>query len=509
MKIERTKNATKNIIFGTVLKIYQIIVPFIIRTAMIYLLGVEYLGLNSLFTSILSVLNLVELGVGSAMVFSMYKPIAKDDETTICALMKLYKIYYRIIGAVILVLGLIVCPFVPKLIKGNVPSDMNVYILYLLNLFATVFSYWLFAYKNCLLSAHQRNDISSKITLIVNTIMYIVQIALLFVFRNYYFYVIALLLGQIVLNVTTAIIVDRIYPKYKAKGNLPKKQIKEINNRVKDLFTSKIGGVIVNSADSIVISSFLGLTVLAVYQNYFYILTAIIGIVGVIFSSCTAGIGNSIIVESKEKNYNDFNKFTFIIAWLAGFSACSLLCLYQNFMTLWVGENLLLSLSCVLCFVVYYYVTEMNSVLLLYKDAAGIWHKDRFRPLVTAITNLVLNLILVNFIGICGVLLSTVISALVVGFPWLIQNLFTEIFKINAKSYLIKLLRYTVVAIIATTITYGICNFIHGATWITLIIKAFICLIIPNIIFFVTYYKTNEMKETISLVKKILKIKGV
>lgn len=507
MKLERTKNATKNIVFGTILKIYQIIIPFLIRTAMIYLLGVEYLGLNSLFTSILQVLNLAELGIGSAMVFSMYKPIAKDDKTTICALMKLYKIYYRIIGSIILIVGLIICPFIPKLIKGDVPADMNVYILYLLNLMATVLSYWLFAYKNCLLQAHQRTDVVSKIALIINTIQYAIQFLLLFVFRNYYFYVITLLISQATINIITSLVVDKMYPNYKAQGKLPKKEIKKINNRVTDLFTSKVGGVIVNSADSIVISAFLGLTVLAIYQNYYYIVSAIIGIVAVIFSSCTAGIGNSIIVETEEKNYNDFNKFTFIIAWLAGFCSCTLLCLYQNFMELWVGKDFLLSMSCVICFVIYYYVTEINSVLLLYKDAAGIWHKDRFRPLITALTNLVMNLILVNFIGIYGVLLSTVLSAVIVGFPWLIHNLFTEIFKRHPKQYLLKLLKYVIVSIIVICITFSMCNLIKGATWITLIVKAVICATVPNLSFFIIYKKTKEMDETIDLIKKMLKIK--
>ena len=131
MKIERTKNATKNIFFGWILKLYQIIVPFIMRTALIYFLGIEYLGLNSLFSSVLQVLNLVELGVGSAMVFSMYKPIAEDDNEKICALMRLYKIYYRIIGAVILIMGILLCPVIPYLIKSDLPSDMNIYILYI------------------------------------------------------------------------------------------------------------------------------------------------------------------------------------------------------------------------------------------------------------------------------------------------------------------------------------------------------------------------------------------
>lgn len=506
MKLERTKNATKNIIFGTILKVYQIIVPFAIRTAMIYLLGVEYLGLNSLFTSVLQVLNLVELGIGSAMVFSMYKPIAEDDEKEICALMKLYKIYYRVIGGVILVLGLIICPFIPKLIKSGVPTDLNVYILYLLNLMATVLSYWLFAYKNCLLQAHQRTDITSKITIIVNTVMYIVQFLLLFIFRNYYFYVIALLLGQIANNIVTAMIVDKIYPQYKANGNLPKSQVKEINKRVKDLFTSKIGWVIVNSADSIVISSFLGLTILAVYQNYYYIITALTGIVNVIFNSCTAGIGNSIIVDTKEKNYNDFKKFTFIISWIAGFCSCELICLYQNFMTLWVGKDLLLDFQCIIYLVMYFYVYEINSILTVYKDASGIWHKDRFRPLITALMNLILNVVLVNIIGIHGVLLSTVISTLAVGMPWLIKNLFTEIFKQSPQNYVCKVAKYTFVTAINICITYFTCMVLPENSILSLIIRLVVCCVICNMFFFIVYCKTFEFKEAKAMVLKIIHI---
>ena len=140
MKIERTKNASRNIVFGGILKIYQIAVPFLMRTAMIYFMGVQYLGLNSLFTSILQVLNLTELGVGSAMVYSMYKPIAEDDTKTICALMRLYRLYYRVIGIVIAVIGGILTPFIPYLVKSDLPAGLNIYILYLFNLAATVLS---------------------------------------------------------------------------------------------------------------------------------------------------------------------------------------------------------------------------------------------------------------------------------------------------------------------------------------------------------------------------------
>lgn len=505
-KIERTKNATRNIIFGVILKAYQIIVPFLMRTAMIYLMGVQYLGLNSLFTSILQVLNLAELGVGSAMIYSMYKPIAEDDNATICALMKLYKTYYRIIGLVIAVIGCALTPFIPKLISGDVPDNLNIYLLYLLNLGATVLSYWLYAYKNCILQAHQRVDIVSKVSLVTSTIQYALQLLVLWLFKDYYLYVIVLLATQALTNITTAMCADRIYPQFKPKGQIATEEKKAINNRIKDLFTSKIGGIIYDSADTIVISSFLGLTALAIYQNYFYILNAITGLITVVFSACTAGIGNSIVVETKEKNYKDLNKFTFIICWGAGFCAVCLLCLYQPFMELWVGKDLMLSSSAVICFVVYFFVRQLNSLFNTYKDASGMWHEDRFRPLVAALTNLALNLILVQFIGLYGILISTVLAIVCVGMPWLLHNLFTVIFeKKYLVGYLKNLLYYCFIILINCTITYFICTKVNAGLITTLVIRGAICVVLPNLIYLFAYYKRIEFTNSLLLVNKMTK----
>lgn len=505
-KIERTKNATRNIIFGVILKAYQIIVPFLMRTAMIYLMGVQYLGLNSLFTSILQVLNLAELGVGSAMIYSMYKPIAEDDNATICALMKLYKTYYRIIGLVIAVIGCALTPFIPKLISGDVPDNLNIYLLYLLNLGATVLSYWLYAYKNCILQVHQRVDIVSKVSLVTSTIQYALQLLVLWLFKDYYLYVIVLLATQALTNITTAMCADRIYPQFKPKGQIATEEKKAINNRIKDLFTSKIGGIIYDSADTIVISSFLGLTALAIYQNYFYILNAITGLITVVFSACTAGIGNSIVVETKEKNYKDLNKFTFIICWGAGFCAVCLLCLYQPFMELWVGKDLMLSSSAVICFVVYFFVRQLNSLFNTYKDASGMWHEDRFRPLVAALTNLALNLILVQFIGLYGILISTVLAIVCVGMPWLLHNLFTVIFeKKYLVGYLKNLLYYCFIILINCTITYFICTKVNAGLITTLVIRGAICVVLPNLIYLFAYYKRIEFTDSLLLVNKMTK----
>ena len=505
-KIERTKNASRNIVFGVILKAYQILVPFLMRTAMIYLMGVQYLGLNSLFTSVLQVLNLAELGVGSAMVYSMYKPIAEDDDTTICALMKLYRTYYRVIGLIIAVVGCALTPFIPYLIKSDVPTGINIYILYLLNLGATVLSYWLFAYKNSILQAHQRTDVVSKVTLITSTIQYGLQLLVLWAFHNYYLYVIVMLATQALTNIVTAVCADKLYPQFKPKGKVDKIQVQRINHRIRDLFTSKIGAIIYDSADTIVISAFLGLTVLAVYQNYFYILNSITGLIAVVFAACTAGIGNSIVMESKEKNYQDLNKFTFIITWIAGFCSVCLLCIYQPFMELWVGKDLMLSLPAVVCFVIYFYVRQFNSLFNLYKDASGMWHEDRFRPLAAALTNLVLNLILVQFIGIYGILLSTVLAILCVGIPWLLNNLFTVIFeKKHMWHFIGRLAKYTFVVFISCVVTYFICSRFSLGVIPTILVRGVICLIVPNLIYYLVFKKTKEFQQSLQLVDKMTK----
>lgn len=510
MRIERTRNASRNIVFGFLLKIYQIIVPFIMRTAMIYLLGAQYLGLNSLFASILQVLNLAEMGVGSAMVYSMYKPIAEDDHKTICALMALYKKYYTVIGTVILAVGGVLTPFIPFLIKmDTVPQDVNVYVLYLLNLGATVLSYWLFAYKNCLLSAYQRTDIISKISILSSTVTYILQFGILYFFRSFYAYTVIVLMVGIINNIVTAVIVNRMYPSYYPAGKLDNKVVRRINQSVRDLFTSKLGAVVYDSADTIVISAFLGMEVLAIFQNYFFILTSVTGIITIIFTACTAGIGNSIIVETKEKNFNDLKNFTFIICWIGGVCSACLLCLYQPFMKLWVGEKLMFDMPAVVCMSVYFFVRQINSLLNLYKDASGMWHEDRYRPLVCAIVNLVLNLILVQVIGIYGVLLSTVLTILCIGEPWLLQNLFTVIFeKKSLLPYLKKIFIYCVSAWLNCFICYFLCIQVTADSLImTLLYRAGICCIVPNVFNVVIFRKTIEYGEMLEIINRMTKNK--
>lgn len=509
MKIERTKNAARNIYFGVALKVYQILMPFFMRTVMIYTLGFQYVGLNSLFTSILQVLNLAELGVGSAMVYSMYRPIAEDDRETICCLLGLYRKYYRVIGLVIGSLGLLLMPSLPKLIRTDtVPADISIYRLYLMNLAAVVLSYWMYAYKNSLLTAHQRNDVISKVTLATGTVQYALQFAALIFFRNYYFYMAAALGIQMATNLVTAGIVGKMYPDFRAQGELERTEVEKINGNIRNLFTSRIGMVVVYSSDSIVISAFLGLTALAVYQNYYFIMNAVMGVIGVIFHACMAGIGNSLLLESREKNSRDLLKVTFLICWISCVCSCFFLNLYQPFIRIWIGEQGLLPFGVVVCLVVYFFFQEIKQLLNAYKDAAGIWREDRFRPLAVAMSNLSLNLLMVRRFGIYGVVLSTVIATLFVGMPWLIHNLFTYLLeKKQMLPFVKKLLGFSAVSAAVCVLCFGVCSLIKGEGLPVIFARAAVCALLPNGILWLVYRRSEIFLDCLTLLQSILRRK--
>ncbi len=505
MKIERTQNAARNIVFDGMLKFFNIAIPFFMRSIILYTLGVEFLGLGGLFRSLLSFLNLAELGVGSAMVYSMYKPIAEDDTESICALMKLYRTVYRFIGLFIAVAGLALTPFLRGLIKGDTPPNINLYILYFMNLGNTVLTYWLFAYKNCLLFAHQRHDVSSKVGLVIHFIEYGLKMVVLLLFRNYYIYLAIQLVSQAAINIFTAIKVDQMYPNYSARGIMPKDQMLDVFRRVRDLFTAKLSYVIFNSADTLVVSSFMGLTVLAVYQNYYYIVTSLKTMIDVILKACTAGVGNSLLTESGDKNYRDMKKISLLFSWMLGVTTTMLLCMYQPFMEIWMGKENMLSFGYAVCFSVYYYSLGCERLVNMFKDAAGIWRKDRWRPLAGVLVNLGLNLATVQWLGLYGVLLSSVVSIAFVQMPWLFHNLFQVVYPHKyLKDYTVNSCVYILLSSVSCAASWFLCSRFSLKPWPALILNACISFVVPNIIFFLVYGRTPMFKQSVIQIKRIV-----
>lgn len=503
MKIARTDNAIRNIVFGVLYKAESIILPFFIRTAMIYIMGSQYVGLGSLFTSILSFLSLAELGIGHALVFSMYAPIAKDDDETLCALLNLYRKIYRCIGTVILVIGLALMPFLKYLISDGYPADINLYILYSIYLSNIVISYLMFGYKQSLLVAFQRSDIISKRTMIIQVVQNVVQFSVLLLTRNYYLYIIFLPVFTAVTNIFNLIIVNKMYPQYKCRGNISKELKRSIVKKVTALIGTKANAIVMHAADNIVISAFLGLTMVGIYGNYYYIMNSIVGIMTIIYTSLTAGLGNSLETDDVGKNYNDFNILSFLNFWLVTFCSVCLLCLYQPFMDLWVGKELMFGFDVVVLLTVYFFVYQIRRIVLTYKDAGGVWWEDRFRPYVMMFFNLTFNIILVQVIGIQGVILSTIISMLI-SLPWENYTVFKFIFKKSSLEYYLQFLKYVISAIAISAITYFACYWIPYG-WIGLFIRAGICVILPNVLLFLIFFKSNEFRQSMKIVKDRLK----
>ena len=498
MKIQRTKNAARNIAFDGLLKLFTMLVPFLLRRVMLQQLGAGYLGLSGLFRSVLSFLNLAELGVGGAIVYSMYRPIAAGDTASIRALLRLYRGFCRVIGLVIAAAGLALTPFLPALVKGDVPPGIDLYILYYMNLGSTVLTYWCFAYKGCLLTAHQRVDVASRIKLGVSLAEYALKFAALIWFRNFYLYLLIQLLAQIAGNLVTAYFVGKLFPEYSPEGRLPREQVSDISRHVRDFFTAKFSHVISESADTVVVSAFLGLTVLAVYQNYFYVIVSLRGFLEVAVTACIAGVGNSLVTESKKKNYRDLRRYSLLFNWVMGVSTPMLLCLYQPFMEMWMGRKSLLPPGYVICFAVYYYTVGMNKILNMFKDAAGIWHRDRFRPLTAAVVNLSLNLLTVRRFGLYGVLLSTVVSMAAVQIPWLLHNLFSEIYpRENLREYVRELCLPAALTLLSCVIAWLICSRVDGRLRERLLICGAVSFAVPSLLFCLVLGRNKLLRKTV------------
>lgn len=496
MKIERTKNAIRNTKWGFIQKFITIFLPFIVRTLLIRVLSAEYAGLSSLFTSILSILSLSELGFSNAIVYSMYKPVAEDDKPKICALLNIYRKAYWAIGTVILVIGIIFIPLLPNFIEGDIPTDTNIYYLYLIYLGNNVISYFLYGYKTSLLSAYQREDIISKNTLLYSIVLNGIQCIVLLLIKNYYIYALVLPIATIILNVLNSNSVDRMFPECIPCGQIDNKEKNALKKNILGLMIWKIGGATRNTFDSIVVSMYLGLVTVAIYNNYFYIISGVNAFLGVIVTAITAGVGNKIVTDSPERNYDDFRKFQFYYNWIAGLATVYVMCLYQPFMELWMGESLMFQTHIMFIFCYYFLMMQQGNINSVYYHAAGLWWHGKLRSIVEAVLNLLLNFILGKYFGVAGILTATIISFTCVNI-YGSRFVFTEYFKNNKQwIYLGENYYSMIVVAISGSLSYLILNktkiLFNDNLVLVLIAGVIICSIIPNIVFLAIYSRSQR-----------------
>lgn len=508
MRLSRSKNAKGNILHGFINKIVLLLLPFWVRTTIIHVLGINYLGINGVFSSILSVLSLAELGVGSAIVFSLYSPIAENDKDTICAYMNYYKSAYRRIGGVILLLGLCIMPFIRLFIHDDVPVGINLYLLFALYLIKSALSYFLFAYKSAILTAFQRNDVISTFSTICCLFTSVLQIFLLYIIPNFYIYMIVAIIFTMISNVLVSIYTNMVYPDYVCRGQLDDLHKEMVRKRVIGLLIGKISGVSRNAFDNVFISMFIGLGMAGIYSNYYYIMNAIVGIMAIIPPALQAGVGNSIQLDSVEKNLNDMRRINFAYMVMSGWCAVCLLCLYQPFMYIWVGAEYMFPIDAVVLFVVYFYIKQMGNIRAMYSDAAGLFWENRYRNIAEAICNPILNYLFVIKWGINGIIGATIITLFFFGVIASAEVLFRCYFKSGLAQYLIDNAKNVVITIIVAFITYCICGFIGDKSFIGILLRLIICCTICPIIFLTLYFKMSIFRDTVTWLRRILVLEG-
>ena len=500
----RSKNSMRNVVAATISKLVATLLPFLTRTLIIHYIGELYLGLNGLFTSLLMILNLSELGIGSALVFCMYKPAAENDEKQLKALLNLYKKIYRAIGAVLLFVGLLLTPLIPALIKGEYPQDVNIYVVYLIFLFNSAISYFAYAHKKALLTAYQRNDILSYIETAVNILVYGVQILILIFWPNYYLYILVYPIMTMVDNIWVGYLTKKRYPSLYCEGEVSKEEKKEIKKYVYGIALQKLCSTARTSSSNIIISVFLGLFSVAVFGNYYYIMIALHTFFYQIPMAIRSSVGNSVVSESINKNYSDFKSLMMAYSFLTGWSAMCLFCLYQPFMHLWMGEKMMLPISSVILLALYYVVLQLTDIFELYKDAAGLWWFGRYRVILETISNLVLSSIGGYFWGINGVIIGIILSILFFGHGYGCFIVYKNYFRDNKYfDYLKGFVTYVFVIVIIAVITYGICLLIDLSPLMSLFTRLGICIIVALPLLFLSFRLTNGYKEAIIFLRNI------
>ena len=500
----RVRNSIKNIYVSILSQIVITLLGFISRKVFINSLGAEYLGINGLLTNVLSMLSLVEGGIGTSIIFNLYKPLAEKDEKKIISLVQLYKKLYGVISVVVFCLSLMLYPFLDKLIKGgtNIKYLGLVYFIFVVK---NSISY-LNAHKWSLINADQKGYVLTTYNLIFNIITTISKIIILRVTNNYIIYLLIELLIFIIQNIWNGKIVNNYYPFIKSnrKYKLDLATKENIVENVKAIFLHNIGSYCVYGTDNLLISSLINLKAVGLYSNYTMIISQLSSLLTPILSGIGASVGNLIATESKEKSYDIFNTTFFINYWI--YSTCSifLLNLLEPFIDWWLGGGLLLDRITFIIILVNFYLSGMRTSINIFKSKAGIFTEDKYAPLIESVINLSLSLILAKYFGLIGIFLGTTISTITV--PLWIQSklVYNKIFNKSVFIYFRRYIIYAVITIFNGILVSLLCNLIQiNIIIISLTIKGIICIIVPSMINLIIFKNSNEGKYIISLIKNI------
>lgn len=498
----RTGYVKKNILWGNISNIVLTVLSFVSRTVFIYVLGAKYLGVSGLFTNILGILSFSELGIGSAINYSLYKPIAEKDNEKIIALMKLYKTAYRIIAVVVATLGVILFPFLEYFVNTDIPMN-EIRVFYLIFLFNTVSSYFV-TYKTSYVSALQKNYVVTNINTLGQIATYIAQLICIWIIPDYTLYLLVQAVIGLLQKVIMSWYINNKYPILKERGDykVDEPTKKELVKNVKALVIHKVGEVCVHQTDNIVISVFINTLTVGVMSNYIMLNATIEKFTGIIFNSFTASFGNLIAKENKEKQREIFELYDFMGFWIYGFVFIAFVTLSQPFISLWLGEKMLVDNFTMILYFVCGYLTGQCVVTYNFKVAAGKFNEDKWVAFVQSFVNIVVSITAVKMIGLPGVYVGTIAQRLIVNVVRPI-TVYKYVLKQSSLIYFRRfLLRGSLVASIAYLMSLLSKVVLVKLTWGSFLLMTILTAILPNVIILLIYGRSDMFKSVIARLRK-------
>lgn len=504
----RFLNYSRNMVFALLTQFVTIALNLIGRRVFVQQLDIEYLGLSGLFTNVLSLLSLAELGIGHAIIYSMYKPIAIGDNEKIKSLMKLYRRVYVTVGILMLVLGAIIAPWIENFIK-EVPDIDGLHLIFMLFVVQTASTYF-FSYKTNFLLAMQKNYILQIFNIISSVAMLTLQIISLILFKNYYIYLLISIICPLIKNMVATIYVNRRYPFLKEKAqNLEKQEVTKISKNVFALFLYKISSTLSATIDTILVSKFLGIVEVAIYYNYHYILAFSDTLFTTVLGTITPSLGNFMAVSDTEKKKKLFSTMQMIYYWIGTYLAVGLILLFNPLIEIWLGKEFLFPQYIVVALAVSATLTNFQRPCALLRDSNGLFWYGKLRPLAMSVINIISSIIFVKLFGTVGVVLGTILAKAST-YVWYDPYIaYKYVLKGGLSKYFVKYAFQWLFLAFNTIVCYAALSVVHVGGIAGFLIGALIITVIVNGNFILLNYKKEEFEYiktmTGGLIKKVTK----
>ena len=509
--MSRTKNTIRNLVFGYIEEIIVVVLSFLNRRIFVQVLGAQYNGLNSVISNILGMLNLVELGFGTAIIYNLYKPLAEKDEKHLKGLMDLYKKVYSVIGLVIAAIGICLMPFLPMLIKDDL-SFTNIYIVFGIQLLQTVSTYLFFAYKKSILDADQKSYIVSRIRCLFVIFQYAIQILVLKVFKNYIAYLTVILASNVILNLTIAFRANKEFPFLTSKEKYPlsKDEVEQIKGNCSALFIYKINSAVLNATDSLILSKFVGLTIVGFYGHYLVLISALKTILNKIFIAMTGSLGNlhaeTLLDNDKTKLKHEESVFRTIcmFSFLAfGLGSIGIFGVADTFIDLWIGPGQTLKKAAVFFVSLELFLYSFTKPTASFRSSMGLFQQAKYRPIASMVLNLIISIALVFSLDVTGVLIGTVLSVLMTSFWFDPVIIYKYGFKMSSKGFFYRAALFGVVELLSITIIYYFEKVIIVTGVLGVILYGAFSSCVFLLLFFVVLRKLPEFKDIIILFRNL------